>query len=233
MPDCRWGQRLNPVTGNRIPAVGQEKHMSFNDIWTTRDETAWNLLLRKYWCLVRVGNIQIEYQLNRLTPDRIARMDKHTWYDFLHDEYFVWKYTAKNRLATTRRQLTRYVEDDALDSLDRIRKSILELDRTDIAASLGIACEIRGLGVAGASGLLSLIYPAHFATVDQFVVKALREVSEHSAAAKNMNPEGLTVRNGTVLTKIMREKSRQNNASFGNSFWTPRTIEMALWAYRN
>ena len=109
-------------------------------------------------------------------------------YQLLHDEYFLWKYTAKNRLATTRKQLQRYIVDGDLDSLDQIRKSILKLNTSEVASSLKLTCMVRGLGVAGASGLLSLPYPAHFATVDQFVVRALLEVPEQRQFVEGMNP---------------------------------------------
>jgi len=54
-----------------------------------------------------------------------------------------------------------------------------------------IATSIHGLGIAGASGLLTLMYPDQFGTVDQFVVKALREVEglPQRAALERMNPE--------------------------------------------
>ena len=207
--------------------------MSFNDIWNAADESEWNRLLRKYWSLVAVDNIQVEIELNGLTPDRIARMDADSWYAFLHDEYFVWKYTAKNRLATTRRALARHREDGELEVLNGIRVGILNLDHGNIATSLNTACEIRGLGVAGASGLLSLLFPHHYSTVDQFVVKALSEVDQHADAVRGMNPDGLKVSDGVTLTKIMRAKAAENNARFDSRFWTPRTVEMALWAYRS
>ena len=113
-----------------------------------------------------------------------------------------------------------------------IKNEILALDKTDILNSLEVACKIRGLGVAGASGLLSLLYPRDFATVDQFVVKALREVDEYKDKVKNMRPENLSLDDGVVLTNIMRKKSAEMNAKLSTSFWGPRTLEMALWAYR-
>jgi hypothetical protein len=60
---------------------------------------------------------------------------------------------------------------------------------------LKTAGEIKGLGIPGASGLLSVMYPAEFGTVDQFVVKALREtdVVETAAHLSKMNPMSLTI----------------------------------------
>ena len=50
----------------------------------------------------------------------------------------------------------------------------MALDPSDVGAALQTALAIRGLGTAGASGLLALLYPRDLTTVDQFVVKALR-----------------------------------------------------------
>jgi hypothetical protein len=78
------------------------------------------------------------------------------WYAFLHDKYFKWKYTGCNRYATTTRHLEEYKASGELDRGD------------DIRAGLQTAQEIRGLGMAGASGLLALMYPDFFGTVGQF-----------------------------------------------------------------
>jgi hypothetical protein len=206
---------------------------SFDDIWNDKNQSSWNNLLKNYWTLVQVENIQVEYELNRLSIQTIASMNEMQWYTFLHDKYFVWKYTAKNRLATTRSQLRRYEESRTLSELNGIRKEILSIDTDDIKSSLATVCEIKGLGIAGASGLLSLMFPKYFATVDQFVVKALLEVESQKHLVEHMNPDGLTLKNGVVLTEMIREKASSMNEVFHTNFWTPRTIEMALWAYRS
>lgn len=207
--------------------------MSFEQIWNAQDEEQWNQLLRAYWSLVKLDHIQVELLLHRLTPERVSGLDAEQWYRFLHDEYFVWKYTAPNRLKTTRTQLRRYMDEGLLSELDDIRVGLLKADPEDIQASLATASRVRGLGTAGASGLLSLIYPEYFATVDQFVVRALLDVSTHRPKVKRMNPENLSVADGVVLTEMMRAKAAEMNAKFGSLFWTPRTVEMALWAYRD
>ena len=33
-------------------------------------------------------------------------------------------------------------------------------------------------------------------------------------------------------SEIMKEKASENNELFASKFWNPRTLEMALWAYR-
>ena len=117
--------------------------------------------------------------------------------------------------------------------LDVLRRQILNLDVTDVQAGLKVAKKIRGLGTAGASGLLSLIYPEHFATVDQFVVKALRGVRglPESDALASMKPQNLRVTDGVLLISILGKKAHDNNRLFGTQFWTPRKLDMVLWTY--
>ena len=95
---------------------------------------------------------------------------------------------------------------------------------------LSIAKEIYGIGIVGASGLLSLI----IATADQFAVKALCHIPSlsESSEIKKMKLDNLTLRNGIVLITIMRRKAKENNKIFGTDFCTPRKIDMILWASR-
>jgi hypothetical protein len=155
------------------------------------------------------------------------------WYDFLHDEYFRWKYTAPNRYATTTIQLRRYLNDQALDELDQVCQILLTFNPSDTRAGLVAAKKIRGMGTAGASGLLSLMYPEHFATVDQFVVKALRQVDDlpETSRLSKMNPLNLSINDATLLIGILTRKARDNNRLFGNSDWSPRKLDMVLWTY--
>ena len=96
-------------------------------------------------------------------------------------------------------------------------------------ALLGLR-QARGLGIAVASGLLTLMYPEYFGTVDQFVVKALREVEglPQRAALERMNPEGLKLSDGVVLIQIMRDKAAENNRTFKTDAWTPKKIDEIL-----
>ena len=91
-----------------------------------------------------------------------------------------------------------------------------------------------GLGPAGASGLLALLFPARFGTVDQFVVGALRRVRclPERDQLERMKPESLTIAHGVVLIEIMRRKAVSLNELFNTSGWTPRKIDKILWAQR-
>lgn len=124
------------------------------------------------------------------------------------------------------------MEENKLSELADIQRRLFLADHSNIGKCLSIATEIRGLGPAGASGLLSILFPEDFGTIDQFVVKALREVDElpYAAELAKMKPESLSIENGVLLIKILREQAERLNKRFDTDFWTPRKIDMILWA---
>ena len=207
--------------------LGAAETMPIAELWISSDPADWERALARYWSYVRPENFDLERSLDSLDLERLREMDSQSWYQFLREEYFVWKYTAANRY-----ELQRYVDDDALD-VDAIRRKLLSLDTDDIRSSLEAADEIRGLGTAGASGLLSLMYPHKFGTVDQFVVKALSQVDglPEAEAIAQMHPEGLSVKDGVLLIEILRRKAEDNNRLFNSETWTPRKLDMVLWTY--
>lgn len=107
-----------------------------------------------------------------------------------------------------------------------------DIEIIGVHAAIEVAIQIPGLGTAGASGLLALLYPESFGTVDQFVVKALREVPSLPEAVPlaTMNPQGLTAVDGEVLVKIMRRQGVVLSDAFG-ALWTPRAVDKVLWTY--
>ncbi len=203
------------------------------ELWDSVDAAPWERALERYWALVKPANMELEHQMEALTPAAIEHLDAEEWLEFLQKRYFRWKYTAPNRYATTTAALRRQVDRIGAHALLRIRDRILAGLDGPVDRALTAACDIGGLGPAGASGLLALLRPQAFATIDQFVAKALSEVSslpEHAAVCR-MSPEGLTVKDGVVLITIMRRKAVSLNAAFDVDFWTPRKVDMVLWTY--
>ena len=92
--------------------------------------------------------------------------------------------------------------------------------------------QIKGLGPAGASGLLALLFPLKYGTIDQFALEALRHVKElpEYELLMAMNPEGLTLVDGLVIIGIMTRKANQLNDIFRVDTWTTRKIDMVLWS---
>lgn len=201
-------------------------------LWHSKDERDWLTALDRYWDYVKDENLELERELiYRLDAALVKGFNEQRWYDFLRDKYFRWKYTAPNRYATTTYSLQKCIEQNSLNELYQIKKELFNFNKEDIKAGLKIAKQIKGLGAAGASGLLALLFPQYFGTIDQFAVKALRQIDglpEHVALQK-MKPKNLSISNGVVLISIMRNKAEELNRLFGNDFWTPRKIDMILW----
>jgi hypothetical protein len=135
--------------------------LPISELWHSADQTAWDAALARYWDFVQPRNLELERSLDSIELERIRRFDAHSWYKFLLDEYFRWKYTAPNRYASTTRELKRYRGDVELEQLDGIRQRILNLNLTDVRGAWKTACEIRSLGPRELQ-LARLALSAHF-----------------------------------------------------------------------
>jgi len=202
-------------------------------LWNSEKEDDWFAALNEYWKYVKPSHFAVEKEFNPLNTAAVEKMNPEEWYEFLMKKYFFWKYTEPNRYATTTAQLKKYLADPhGLNELFLIKKRIFEFDQEDILAGLKVASEIKGLGTAGASGLLAVLFPEKFATVDQFVVKALLTIENLPELSQilKMIPDQLKISDAVVLINLMRNKATDLNGKFGASFWTPRKIDMILWA---
>ena len=212
------------MTGNTI-----------NYLWNYGTEANWLDALNQYETVINERSAEtqlIEEFMDQLCAEDVKKMSPREFYDFLYEKYFFWVFTQKNRLATTRKHLQRYVEEDRLFELDSIHKELFETTHTDVEECLTIAMRIRGLGIAGASGLLSVLFPYKFGGVNEFIATTLRGIEgiNYRQELLEMNPALLTAKDGVVLTKIFREKADELNRRFETDFWTPRKIDKVLWA---
>ena len=208
--------------------------MQINELWNSKNEQDYINAINKYWEYIKPENLELEERLNNLDCRKIEAMDLSEFYGFLIDDYYKWKYTDPRWLNQNRERFSKYVEQQQLCELEEIKNSLFSFDPDDIEAGLKIAQSTKGLGVAGASGLLALLYPNHFATVDQFVVKSLCEVKNlpQRSRVQNINPSSISIKDGILLIEIMRDKAKELNRLFGTNEWTPRSIDMILWASR-
>lgn len=213
--------------------------ITIGKLWESKNESLWKKCLDRYWDFVEVNlrqNYELEREMNALSPQDLEPLDSEGWYNFLKEKYFRWKYTDSRRYATTTKELRRYTEENRLDELLSIKKKLLALDVSDIKIGLKTTRAIHGLGTAGASGLLSLLYPGAFGTVDQFVIKALLNIPDipEKPILERMKPSsGLSLKNGVFLIKLMRKKADELNSTYETNFWTPRKIDMILWITRD
>jgi hypothetical protein len=200
-------------------------------MWNSNDHELWRQALDRYWTFVKPSNLAIEKEMDQLDVGIVKLMDPQEWYRFLLEKYFRWKYTAPNRYGSTTKMLRSYESNNELRALYGIKDLLFALDKDDIQLCLTLASSIRGLGTAGASGLLTVLFPEHFGTVDQFVVKALIQIPElrEKDLIAAMKSESLNLNEGATLIRIMRRKADELNRVFSTTGWTPRKVDMVLW----
>jgi len=201
-------------------------------LWHSSDPSNWQCALDRYWEFIKPTRLGLEREMDTLRPDDVRYLDADQWYEWLLDKYFVWKYTEANRCATFTKYLKRQATDLGRHHLLTIRDQVLGCENASIGDALSAAREFKGLGPAGASGLLALLFPAKFGTVDQFAVRALRKVRclPERDKLRRMKPKSLTIRDGIVLVEIMRRKAGSLNELLDTNGWTPRKVDKVLWA---
>jgi hypothetical protein len=209
--------------------------LELTKLWNSNSEVEWNKALEKYWKFVKSENVALEEKMDNLDPVEISNLTSEEFYYFLHDEYFVWKFTRKNYLKANLKHLQKYLIENRMDDLDKIKKNLFAFDLDNIKQGLEIASSIKGLGIAGASGLLALLFPKSFGTVDQFVSLNLLSIDNFSQndLLLSMNPENIKLKDGVELIKILKGKADELNKVNNTDKWTPRKIDKALWGYRN
>lgn len=139
--------------------------MNVTELWRSSDPMAWEQALQRYWHFVQPRNIALERALDALDLRRLQNLSPQGWYDFLHDEYFRWEYTAPNRYATTTIQLRKCVDGHALDELESIRQQLLSLDLNDVRAGLKTAKKIRNRKSPSEDGLYCYYFLAFASSI--------------------------------------------------------------------
>lgn len=223
------------ITFEKNRDFGKMTGNAINHLWNYGTEANWLDALNQYDVIIdsRSSEAQwIEKFMDQLDAENVKNMSLQEFYDFLYEKYFFWVFTQKNRLATTRKQLQRYVDENRMFELGTIHKELFEATPADVEKCLNIAMSIRGLGIAGASGLLSVLFPNDFGGINEFIATSLRSIEGivYGQELSQMNPTFLTAKDGAVLTKIYREKANELNRRFDTDFWTPRKIDKVLWA---
>ena len=212
--------------------IYEDDESSIRFLWENGSKKDWEKALKHYYETLGTEQISIEKYIENLNANEIKTLAVTEFYNFLYDKYFVWKYTQKNRLATTRKSLKRYIDEDKLSSLAEIQNKLFTMNHNNIEQCLNEVTKIHGLGAAGASGLLAILFPQKFGTIDQFVAKRLKELNipKYENELHKMNPDSLKISDGVILIEIMKDKANELNRKFNTEFWTPRKIDMILWS---
>jgi hypothetical protein len=203
---------------------------SVRALWDSPDEKQWRDALASYWENPSVrNNLEAEELMDKLDPELVRKFDSKGWHGFLR-VYFNWKFKGTylgKRLAD--------LEKNKPEQLFAVKGLIFESDPKNVRRALERSEYIKGLGPAGGSGLLAVLFPKWFGTVDRFLVVALLEVPLLPERQKllRMNPKSLTDGDAVLLIDILRKKAAQLNELFHTDEWTPRKIDMILWNLRD
>ena len=206
--------------------------MKINEIWNSKEIRVWKDALAE--ATKETGrDDSIETKMSKLNVEYIQHLPVEDFYSFLHDDYFVWKFTAKNLLAYTRRYLKEHEND--MDELREIQEELFNFNLSDTKSGLKTASKIHGLGVAGASGLLALLFPSYFGTVDDMVIRALLTCDEYrdDENIKAINPQDININGAVYLIEQFKKKAHELNALSNEYCWRPRDIDVILWHFRN
>jgi hypothetical protein len=198
-------------------------------VWESSERVCWHQALDAYWLGLSLEQTEREKRLESLRVHDLAQMNADQFARFLREEYFKWKYTSSFLESMARKKLSSFLSKEGVDRIDESRRRLVAVVPAHAEVALATAKRIPGLGYAGASGLLALLFPAHFGTVDQFVVKELRKVPlPESWIIETMNPTALDGADSLVLIRIMQRKARELSIVL-NEPWTPRMIDKVLW----
>ena len=200
--------------------------MDIQTLWSSVNEAEWEEADKRYDLFVKPENRQLEDELEAKMPQVRELEDVQRLGDG--------KYTAPNRYATTSKRFREAYEKDRAILHMRVQSLLAEPDKSDAELMGFKAKRIEGLGYAGASGLLALMYPELYGTIDQFVVLSLRQIRNlpEYGALQKLKPANLGLQALVMLTDLYRRKSKDLNELFHSSKWTPRKIDRVLWALR-
>ena len=146
--------------------------MRISELWYSKNEEDWNIALNEYDKKV---DSDLEEYMDNITSEEVKTMGVEEFYEFLRDKYFEWKY-KKNYFQRRLNDLAKHQSGDGKRELLKIKERFFELadqEKENTSKLLEELTKISGLGVAGASGLLSILYPEYYGTVDKFLVISL------------------------------------------------------------
>ena len=219
---------------NQLPqGLRPKPRLSMVELWNSHDPREWDYCESElYDAAVKPENRAIERELERPgLRERIARMDATAFYAFMRDEYFPWKFTSGPQRIQNPRYLARHLTNGGMDRIERVSRHLVNRGEASKGASISMLMGrnggVHGLAVAGASGLLALVYPEEFGTVDVKLTQALQQVGLPQVA--RINPKAIHVEDAVVMIEIMRAKALELNRIFGVNKWTPRLVDRVLW----
>jgi hypothetical protein len=209
---------------------------NIQDVWISEKESVWCAQIDAYWKRVEDQKKKtLEEEMDKLDPQLIRDSTDVAWRDFLANKYIPWKHTPGRFYKSIQRKfIARYAGQEQQSLLSTIKSRIFACDPGATGELLGIVDEIYQFGIPSASGLLSLLFPSRFGTVDKFAIESLQRIEEFKGdiLIQGFMPKSISLDDAVRAISIMRVKAGENNKLFGTTFWTARRIDMVLWSTR-
>jgi len=227
----------------------QTTEISLGSLWLSNEVSAWQDALAKYWNHGPVrANIDVERHMDRLTAEeRTAILSSGgALVEFLDRWYYSWKFFAIAPYDIPKHQAKVRAEYAANPAkYDAIARQLGALNPDNVEQCLKAVASrsIPGLQLSAASGLLAVLFPASFGTVDQHTLRALQTLDDDRAVwlrrhipdpktffPANNNDQGRHA--AKLMTQLYREKARELAQLDEETGWGPRRVEMVCYTVR-
>lgn len=157
-------------------------------------------------------------------------------YEFMVKEFIIWKYGFSKYIYQQSKHLFSKAFKNNYSDLENIFTNVFCMVNQSKLLSgnakfeaikyLTNAFRRKGIGVSGASALLSLIFSHYIGTCDTVLIKQY-----NICKSTNYTPNRLNIYIAQIQDYI-KIKSEKLNVLSGVDFWTPRKIDQAIWANR-
>jgi hypothetical protein len=209
---------------------------NIRDVWTSKDNSVWCSQIDAYWKHIeKQRKIALEEEMNNLNCQVISESSVGVWREFLATKYIPWKHKPGPFWRSIQTKfLAQYAAQEQQDLLATLKSRIFACTPEKTRDLLEIVDEIYQFDMPSASGLLSLLFPSHFGTVDRFAIQSLQRIEEFKDDTKvqRIDPKDISLDDAVHAISIMRVKALENNNLFGTDYWTARRIDMVLYITR-
>lgn len=197
--------------------------------WDSTDKRDWDRALALYnMHFGGTDKASIDTRVTLINAQIIEKLSTEEFVCFL-EEFYDWKYS--NTGASRNKNLFSQWIKDNIHIVESLKQSLCQSSLSD-EELIKISKEIKYISVAGATALLSIMYPDRFGTVDKFVVLCLKESLPNDSIIQSTNEEDIKIEQAIYIEKLMREKAKELNKLFSVVTWNARAIDKATWADR-
>lgn len=214
-----------------------------SELWNSSEIEVWHEGLNSYWNIASVQcNLAIEIELDELYKSRgsVLLWDADLWYEFFLDKYLPWKLSSQPTYSHFRENFVR-LYDENRERLREVMDRLSRLNRRNPEECIELLIGLDYIGIPMATGLLALLFPEDFGTLDRIILRNLKSIPDISSlfGLQNIDEQFLSrktrraVNLASNFIHLFRRKAEELNTLFETDAWTPRKIDMALWSIRD